>query len=354
MEPREIAERHRRRAQVALDLGRYHVAEREARSALGADPRDDEAYVLLARAYLGSGDWERALDASQQCVNASPRRGYAHYLVGFSLQCMGRHADATTPLREAVSLEPQFARYHARLALAYAEAKEPEQAVQSVERALEMSPRDGVVLEVAARVFGVVRDLARAEEVARAYVSLEPENPSAFGRLTWILTEARKYDEAIAIAREAIRLDPNNFAAWANLGYAALEKKDLATAEEATRQSLRLKPGLASATSNLVAILQDRGAVEEAAELLSRAVARDPKNESWRKQLNELRGVLAAKDRLRWSDAVALTVGSVLAALVVSLVNGWAGIAVGFVLLAITAWLWRGPRDAKREGAREN
>jgi hypothetical protein len=34
-------------------------------------------------------------------------------------------------------------------------------------------------------------------------------------------------------------------------------------------------------------------------------------------------------------------------AVAVALVIGWAGIAVGFVLLAITAWLWLGPKRAK-------
>ncbi|MEZ4394219.1 MAG: tetratricopeptide repeat protein [Polyangiales bacterium] len=211
-----------------------------------------------------------------------------------------------------------------------------------------MTPDDGVVLEIAARVYGLLRELDKAEAAARRYVALEPESPSAFGRLTWILTEAKKYDEAIGVAREAIRLDPNNFAAWANLGYAALEKKDLAQAEEATRQALRLKPGLNSATTNLVAILRERGAAQEAAEVLSRALARDPSNAAWRRQLEELREHLAAKDRVSWSDAVALTIGAALAAVAVSLVNGWAGIALGFVLLAITAWLWRGPRRDKK------
>ena len=70
MEPRDIAERHRRRAQVALDLGRFQAAEREARSALSADPRDDEAQVLLARAYLGSGAYEAALKAGFEACAA--------------------------------------------------------------------------------------------------------------------------------------------------------------------------------------------------------------------------------------------------------------------------------------------
>ena len=160
-------------------------------------------------------------------------------------------------------------------------------------------------------------------------------------------TEAQETETAIEVDRRAILLDRTNYAAWANLGYAGLEKKGLAQAEEATRQALRLKPGLASATTNLVAVLREKGANEEAAEVLSRALAREPGNTGWRKQLDELRTHLAARDRMRWSDAVAVTVASSMVAVAVALVNGWAGIAVGFVLLAITAWLWRGPKRAK-------
>lgn len=349
MDPREIADRHRRRAEVALDLGRFRVAEREARAALGADPHLEEALVILCRAHLGEGDYEAALGAATSVVAASPRRGYGHFLLGFALQCLGRHAEAVEALRQAVSLDPSYARYHGRLALALAEAQSPEAAVVTIDQALTMAPRDGVVLEIAARVFGIVRDLPRAETAAREFVALEPENPGAFARLTWVLSEARKYDEAIGIAREAIRLDPNNFAVWANLGYAALEKHDLAQAEEATRQALRLKPGLVSATTNLVAILRERQAFAEAAEVLARAVAREPANAGWRQQLGEVRGVLAQRERLRWSDAVVLTLGSVTLAVIVALLNGWAGLALGFMLLALTAWLWRGRNVGRRD-----
>jgi tetratricopeptide (TPR) repeat protein len=203
------------------------------------------------------------------------------------------------------------------------------------------------VLEVAARVLRQCRELDRAEALARQLVTMEPDNGSAFGRLTWILTERGKLRRGHRIARQAIRARPEQLRRLGQPGYAALEKKDLAQAEEATRQALRLKPGLASATTNLVAVLREKGAAEEAAEVLSRALAREPGNTGWRRQLDELRTQLAARDRMRWSDAVALTVASSLVAVAVAVVNGWAGIAVGLVLLAITAWLWLGPRRAK-------
>ena len=68
MDPRESAALHRRRAQAALDIGRYSQAEREAREALSYGPTDDEALVLLSRALLGVGAYERALDAAHRRV----------------------------------------------------------------------------------------------------------------------------------------------------------------------------------------------------------------------------------------------------------------------------------------------
>lgn len=117
MDPREANAHHRKRAQAALDIGRYGQAEREARTALSYNPADDESFVLLSRALLGEGSYEKALDAVEQAVRIAPRRGYHHYLAGYALQCLGRYADSIEPLMQAVTLEPGSARYGAPRAL---------------------------------------------------------------------------------------------------------------------------------------------------------------------------------------------------------------------------------------------
>jgi superkiller protein 3 len=254
---------------------------------------------------------------------------------------LGRYADSIEPLMQAVTLEPGFARYHTRLALSYAEVKRTAEAVAECERALTMAPRDGVVLEGVARVLGATGQLARAEEIARDLVKLEPENAAAFGRLAWVLAERRTYEEAAAMARASIRLDPNNYAAWANLGYAAMERNDLAEAEEATRQALRLRPGLPSATTNLVAILRRRKANDEAARLLAESCARDPANKSFRDQLAEVRGLLAQESALRWSDRAVLTVLLVIVAVPVAMAFPGVALTIAAVAFALAWLLWK-------------
>ncbi len=340
MEPRQAAEHHRKRANVALDIGRYDVAAREARSALGYDPRDDDALVLLARALLGSGDYARALDAVSEATRLAPQRSYCHYLSGFTLQCMGRWSDSIAPLEKAVELDVDYARYHVRLALSYAETKRGDDAVRACEHALTLAPRDGVVFENASRVFGALGQLARAEEVARAHIALEPENATGFGRLAWVLAERRSWPEAIEMARASLRLDPNNYAAWANLGYAAMQAHDDAQAETASREALRLRPGLPSATSNLVTLLRRRRAWDEAARVLAESVVRAPENRSLRQQLTEVRRERAQAATLRWSDRAAVTVVLVLLAIPVALTVPAAALVVAAVALALAWIVW--------------
>jgi SpoVK/Ycf46/Vps4 family AAA+-type ATPase len=124
------------------------------RSALAADPRDDETLVILTRAQLGAGHLEAAVESARRVVEIAPMRGYGHYLLGFALQCLGRYEASLGPLGEALALEPLLGRYHVRMALSLAEQGAAAEAVATVDRAMQLSPRDGVVLEVAARVLG--------------------------------------------------------------------------------------------------------------------------------------------------------------------------------------------------------
>lgn len=341
MNPREAAAHHRRRAQAALDIGRYAQAEREAREALSYGPADDDALVLLGRAQLGVGAYEHALDAANEAVRVAPRRGYCHFLVGYTLQCLGRYEDAIEPLRQAITLEPGFARYHARLALSFAETKRTAESAAECEKSLEMGPRDTIVLENVSRAFGAAGQLGRAEDIARELVKLEPESASSFGRLAWVLAERKSYEEAAKMARESLRIDPNNYAAWANLGYAEMERGANAAAEEATREALRLRPGLASATTNLVAILRRRRANAEAARVLSEARARDPENKSFREQHAEVRKALSQEASLRWTDRVVLTVVVCVVALPLALAFPEVSLVVAAVAFALAWYLWK-------------
>ena len=71
-----------------------------------------ELRVLLARAYFGSAQLGRAEATLRQLVDEAPTDGYAHLLLGRTLQRQGRHGDA----RRHLSLAALFGDYERPIA----------------------------------------------------------------------------------------------------------------------------------------------------------------------------------------------------------------------------------------------
>ena len=93
--------------------------------------------------------------------------------------------------------------------------------------------------------------------------------------------------------------------------------------------------------TNLVVALRERGALDEAAQLLAQCRARDASNRSFEKQLSEVQLAIATRDRVRLFDRVAVTAVAAAVTVAVSLYDGRAGIAVGVISLVATLIAWR-------------
>ena len=59
---------------------------------------------LLARDYYHSAQLQRAEEQARAVLAAAPANAYAHLLLGRTLQRLGRHPEATGPLRLAAAM----------------------------------------------------------------------------------------------------------------------------------------------------------------------------------------------------------------------------------------------------------
>lgn len=293
------ARRHKARAEAALELGRYPLAEKDARAALAAVPKDVDALLFLARALLGQGRHEEAESAARSAVEAAPSDGYTHYLLGFVLQVAGRHSDAVAPLREAVRLQPRAPRYHARLAIALCESGAKDEARLVVEGVASLSAEDALLVDECARVFSALAQHDRAEQFARRAVALRPTDPTTHWRLAWVLANQRAFAASADSAIAALELDPNYWAAWEELGYSLFEQRADDDAEAALAEALRLKPGLRSAAFNLAALYRRQGRLARAERVCDAALSVDPRHEQLSRVRDRVRADLAQLDRQR-------------------------------------------------------
>ncbi len=88
---------------------------------------------------------------------------------------------------------------------------------------------------------------------------------------------------------EAAKADPKNDIIYARLGVIYIEQKNYKDAVESLKEALKLGRGVASRYFNLSYAQNALGEKKEALQLAKRAVRLEPKNEKYKKWLDELR-----------------------------------------------------------------
>jgi tetratricopeptide (TPR) repeat protein len=130
-----------------------------------------------------------------------------------------------------------------------------------------------------------VNGLGRTDEavaVLESAVEAHAAEPSAHVSLAALLSESGRHDEAIRVLEGAEQRFPGNLTVVFQRGAAHERAKDASRAEAAFRAVLASDPSHAPALNYLGYMLADRGErLDEAIELIQRAVAVDPENASY-------------------------------------------------------------------------
>lgn len=92
------------RAQLFFAAKDYAVAAQLLESVVADAPADAAPRELLARAYFHSAQLGRAETHLRAIIERNPTEGYAHLLLGRTLQRMSRHEEAQSWLRIAEAL----------------------------------------------------------------------------------------------------------------------------------------------------------------------------------------------------------------------------------------------------------
>src|SRR5260370_39147035 len=85
------------RATTMLDLGRYDDASSLLARVVAAEPDSSRAWCLFARAHLGAGRYQPAVDAANRAVSIEPGEEWPHRLASNALMHLGQHRAAPRP-----------------------------------------------------------------------------------------------------------------------------------------------------------------------------------------------------------------------------------------------------------------
>ncbi len=321
---------HQDLGNVLQDQGKLDRAISEYRKALRLDPKSAEALNDLGTAYHAKGWFDEAIDCYQKAIRLDPRHAVAYGNLGACLYKHHRYREARRYLTEELKLrfiglgrrivlglqrglsnpirpspreralaarayfdagnrdiaelicrdtlgeEPDNAPALDVLGRALEASGKPEEALECVQRALRLRPRDP---ELHVLLGNVLVKLGRKDEAAAAYGSalkLRPGFAKALNNLGNLLLERGEIDAALLNYREAVRLDPDYRDAWSNIALAYVAKGVQDEAERALRRALEIDANYFPALASLGELTRKQDRLVEAEAICRRLVELRP------------------------------------------------------------------------------
>lgn len=249
-----------------------------ARFAAEAEPGSAGAQFNLGVILHRSGRPEEAISAYRRALSlGGDDDPEVHVALGNVLAEAGAHPEALEHLQRAVELDPGYARAHFSLGRALEAAGATAEAEQRYRRAVELLPGHARAHAGLARVLRSFGRSAEAETHFRRAIEISPDLVSAHFDLANLLAGTGRGEEAIDHYEAVLDLEPSFAPAHINLAstYHLLERFE--EAAEHYRRTVELEPENAEAHVALGNVLRTTGHPGEAVQHLWTAVRLKPR-----------------------------------------------------------------------------
>jgi tetratricopeptide (TPR) repeat protein len=242
----ELAQLYERQSLLPQAANSFHESE-----SFGPIVGRDEFYRGLGALLVNQADFEGAVAAYTQRIEANPNSGEAHRQLGEIYFLQGRDELALAEFLAATWLDPRDAKAYAATGQVQGRLLKYADAVVSLERALALDPS----LREARYALGTsLMRLGKTEEAKRTLEMFQQQQADAegAGQLAFQLDVLRRegsknllagsFDQAIASYVEALKLEPDSARSRRDLGLALLRAKRAQEAIEHLDAAQKLEP----------------------------------------------------------------------------------------------------------------
>lgn len=157
-----------------------------------------------ARDLVTKGDLRSAVNAYQQYLKLESTDGESWLDLALVQVHINDNANAKVTAGNVLQLLPNDSRGYAVLGLVSCRQSSWQEAVKYLEKAVNLTPRQGWIYGNLAWALGKVGDWRQAEEAVTQALRLEPESTFCLGLKAWIAVNQRQWRQAIPPATQAI------------------------------------------------------------------------------------------------------------------------------------------------------
>jgi FkbM family methyltransferase len=237
------------------ELGRADEAMACFQRALDLEPRAAEAWTNLGNAHQRRGQNALAAQHFRRALEVNPSHLSALRGLGKALAAQGDAAASIEVSLRALSMAPHDEGILAELAAAFYRSSRLKDAVQCMQRLVELNPGKLDYRLQHCRFLQEAGQTAAALASAEALAAAHPEDAVAQNNLGWILGNNNRYSEANAAFDRAIALQPDFSQPWVNRSVAMWRIGNIPEAIKAARRAVELAPEHDGARSTLLMFL---------------------------------------------------------------------------------------------------
>ena len=180
--------------------------------AVALDPELSASHVCLGTIALGTGAVEDAVQEFQLALGREPTSDEANLGLARAQARSGATAEAEATYKQAIALRPQYWATHAWLGTFYRERARYAEAVQEYETARTLTPDNARVHYILCGMYGT-GSVGRYDDGITACRQSAALVPSVAAYSNWgaVLSNLRRFDEAIVQFAEARRVGPEDY-----------------------------------------------------------------------------------------------------------------------------------------------
>ena len=268
---------------VCSEKGSAAEAEQFFRSALAANPASVPCHLNFALHHFKRRQYALAIEQFDRVLELSPNYGPAHSDRGCALAELGYMEEAAASHNKAVAIAPNVARVWCNRAFMHYKKRAFSAAHQDYDQALRCS--NNSYPDAWNGRGNVLTDLRRYDEAIGAYdkaLALKPDLAEAWNGRGNVCTRLRRYSDANAAYDKALSIRPDLAESWLGRGnvFAGERRHDDAIA--AYERALSLRPDMAQAWNGCGDVFIVLKRYDQASAAFDKALALNPNSaEAW-------------------------------------------------------------------------